>query len=198
MLSNFQLGTHALLQTFLVGQPEFRLVLQSPEMNQLRQRVIAACHIGPLSADETRQYIEHRLTLVGWRDSPRITSDAFVEIHHATGGIPRRINLLCDRLLLSGYLAERREFNSRAVLEVSGGITSETSSSARQQVVDGATERHDPVREPVTTQLQTIENSVKDLEATLSQLDLANDSTTLIMRRFVELLRTRIGKGPEH
>ncbi len=60
MLSNFQFESHALLQSFLVGQPEFRAIMLSPQMEQLRQRVIAACHIGPINADETREYINHR------------------------------------------------------------------------------------------------------------------------------------------
>ena len=62
MLSNFQLETHALLQSFLVGQPEFRRTMQSAEMSQLRQRVIAGCHIGTMDPEETRGYVEHRLT----------------------------------------------------------------------------------------------------------------------------------------
>jgi type II secretory pathway predicted ATPase ExeA len=65
MLSNFQFGQQALLQTFLVGQPEFRVILQSPDMQQLRQRVTATCHIGPLDRDETQGYIEHRLKCAG-------------------------------------------------------------------------------------------------------------------------------------
>ena len=194
MLSNFQLGTHALLQTFLVGQPEFRHILQSPEMSQLRQRVIAACHIGPLTADETRQYVEHRLTHVGWRDSPRILPDAFLAIHQASGGIPRRINLLCDRLLLSGYLSERREFNAHAVHEVSGGIVGETSAQASHAP---AVEAPQPAAtEPISNQLQNIERDVRDLEVTLSQMDRGNENTTLLMRRFVELLRKSLNSPP--
>ena len=61
MLSNFQFGNQSLLQSFLVGQPEFREILQRPEMEQFRQRVAATCHIGPLDLDETQHYIEHRL-----------------------------------------------------------------------------------------------------------------------------------------
>jgi putative secretion ATPase (PEP-CTERM system associated) len=110
MLSNFQLETHALLQSFLVGQPEFRRTMQSPEMQQLRQRVIAACHIGPLDVDETRGYIEHRLKCVGWKGDPKFQPEAYVGIFNASGGIPRRINAVCDRLLLSGYLAGQHEF----------------------------------------------------------------------------------------
>src|SRR5207244_3256309 len=104
--SNFQLETHALLQSFLIGQPEFRQILRSPQMQQLRQRVIAACHIGPLDAEETKGYIEHRLHCVGWKDNPHFEPDAYRAVFDASGGIPRRINSVCDRLLLSGFLAE--------------------------------------------------------------------------------------------
>lgn len=194
MLSNFQLGTHALLQTFLVGQPEFRHVLQSAEMNQLRQRVIAACHIGPLTAEETRQYVEHRLTHVGWRDSPRIMPDAFAAIHQASGGIPRRINLVSDRLLLAGYLSERREFNAHAVYEVSGGIVGETSASATHApAVEPPANRS---MEPISNQIEGIERGMRDLETTLSQMDRGNENTTLLMRRFVELLRKNLAAPP--
>ena len=126
MLSNFQLGTHALLQSFLVGQPEFRLILQSPELHQLRQRVIAACHIGPLDADDTQRYIEHRLKRVGWKEVPLIMPDAFEAIFAASGGIPRRINLLCDRVLLSGFLTDRRVVSADTVNEVAAEINDET------------------------------------------------------------------------
>lgn len=126
MLSNFQLDTHALLQSFLIGQPEFRHILQSPQMQQLRQRVIAACHIGPMDEEETRGYIEHRLTCVGWKDSPQFEPDAYRAIFAASGGVPRRINSVCDRLLLSGFLAEKRVFTREDVDEVAGEMSNET------------------------------------------------------------------------
>src|SRR6202012_629811 len=99
MLSNFQFGNQSLLQTFLVGQPEFRGILQRPEMEQFRQRVAATCHIGPLDEDETRAYIEHRLKCAGGSGKPSFETDAFPAIFKASQGIPRRINSLCDRLL---------------------------------------------------------------------------------------------------
>lgn len=118
MLSNFQHGQQALLQTFLVGQPEFRAILQSPSMQQLRQRVTATCHLGPLDVDETQGYIEHRLHCVGSDGKPSFDAKAFEAIFHASGGIPRRINLICDRLLLSGFLAEKMAFGVEEVNEV--------------------------------------------------------------------------------
>ncbi len=107
MLSNFQLGDQALLQSFLVGQPELRDMMQGPQLQQLRQRVIASYHLGPMDADDTRAYIEHRLNHVGWQDDPAFAPAAFDAIHASTGGLPRRINTLCNRLLLAGFLADR-------------------------------------------------------------------------------------------
>ena len=107
MLSNFQFGRQALLQTFLVGQPEFREILQHPNMQQLRQRVTATCHIGPLDPEETKGYIDHRLKCAGGSGRPEFAVGAFEAIHKATGGIPRRINTVCDRLLLLGFLGNK-------------------------------------------------------------------------------------------
>lgn len=127
MLSNFQLGTNALLQSFLVGQPEFRNIMYSPRMQQLRQRVIASCHIGPMDAAETRGYIEHRLKCAGASDKPILRDEVFEAVFKASGGVPRRINLVCDRLLLSGFLADRFDFTAEHVSEVVNEIAIETS-----------------------------------------------------------------------
>ena len=118
MLSNFQVGTKAILQSFLLGQPELRDLMQRPEMRQLKQRIIAANHLGPLDRAETQQYIEHRLAHVGWKDDPAFDTAAFDRIFAVTHGIPRRINSLADRLLLSGFLAERHQLGEQDVVEV--------------------------------------------------------------------------------
>lgn len=118
MLSNFQFGEQALLQTFLIGQPEFREILQGPGMLQLRQRVTARCHLGPLDEEDTKAYIEHRLRCAGATDKPVFAAGVFRAIHQHTGGIPRRINTLCDRLLLQGYLAEEPQIDLQAVEDV--------------------------------------------------------------------------------
>ena len=126
MLSNFQFGQQALLQTFLVGQPEFRSILQSPDMQQLRQRITATCHIGPLDSGETRGYIEHRLKCAGSAGRPSFDDAAFESLFIASGGIPRRINMLCDRLLLLGYLGSKDAFGVDDVDEVVGEISEES------------------------------------------------------------------------
>ncbi|MCC6474835.1 MAG: AAA family ATPase [Burkholderiales bacterium] len=118
MLSNFQNGERSLLQSFLLGQPEFRRILSNPMMDQLRQRVLASCHLGPMSAAETRNYVVHRLQTVGWNGDPSFSDDAFEGIHQYAGGIPRRINVFCDRLLLMGYLEELHAFTGEEVAQV--------------------------------------------------------------------------------
>ena len=118
MLSNFQLEDHALLQSFLVGQPEFRAIMQSPQMLQLRQRVIASFHLGPLDAAETQAYIEHRLNCVGWRGVPSFDADALAAIHASSQGIPRRINAVCDRVLLAAFLTDQRRVTQAIVDQV--------------------------------------------------------------------------------
>lgn len=101
MLSNFQLGAQPLLQTLLLGQPEFRELLQtSSELEQLRQRVIAAHHLDAMEPDEVKPYIEHRLKLVGWSDRPTFDDAVFADLHKASGGVPRRINQIANRLML--------------------------------------------------------------------------------------------------
>ena len=126
MLSNFQYGDRALLQSFLVGQPELRQLLRAPAMEQLRQRVIASYHLGPLAPEETAAYIQHRLHHVGWKDdNPAFEADALAAIHVACGGIPRKINSLANRLLLSAYLAEKRVIQVADVDAVTREISGE-------------------------------------------------------------------------
>ena len=125
MLSNFQLDNRPLVQCFLLGQPEFRAKLAQPEMEQIRQRVIATCHLEPLAADETKVYIEHRLKLVGWEGNPKFTEKAFLGIYRSTNGVPRRINALCGRLLLYGSLENTLIIDDGVVGKVVNEITSE-------------------------------------------------------------------------
>ena len=125
MLSNFQTDDKSLLQTFLLGQPEFRTTLHSAGMQQLRQRVTASYHLGPMDAEETRAYIEHRLHTVGWHDDPTFSDNAYAAIFDYSGGIPRKVNALCDRLLLMGYLEELHALKEKDVAAVISDIAEE-------------------------------------------------------------------------
>ena len=108
MLSNFQLGAHPLLQTLLLGQPEFRTMIQEHDaLEQLRQRVIAAHHLDAMDAGEVQPYVEHRLKCVGWDGNPAFDQRVFADLFAASGGVPRRINQICNRLILLGSVEQR-------------------------------------------------------------------------------------------
>jgi type II secretory pathway predicted ATPase ExeA len=118
MLSNFQAGGQALLQIFLLGQPEFRDKLATDSLEQLRQRVIATHHLGAMEAGEIEPYMTHRLRLVGWDARPLIEQPAFAEIHRLTGGIPRKVNQFASRLLLHASVEELDTIDAETVAEV--------------------------------------------------------------------------------
>jgi putative secretion ATPase (PEP-CTERM system associated) len=125
MLSNFQVNDIAAVQFCLLGQPQFRDILASDDLAQLRQRVVATYHLGPLSPDETRAYVEHRLQLVAWQRDPDLTDDAYAHIHAATAGVPRQINVLCDRLFLYGMIEELHHLEARDVDAVASEMAGE-------------------------------------------------------------------------
>jgi putative secretion ATPase (PEP-CTERM system associated) len=221
MLSNYQLETHALLQSFLVGQPEFRRMLESPEMLQLRQRVIAGCHIGPLDREETRAYIEHRLTHVGWHSDPSFEPEAYEAIFEAAEGIPRRINTVCDRLLLSGFLAGKHVITADDVKEAAREIQEETRGPSISQpkiaepingsAVRGADEGLDLTLNDIDlSALQVDPDQAEkaysmltqlhagEFEARLARLERANAATVGVLRQLLQALRARQpGKGSE-
>lgn len=117
MLSNFQLGAHPLLQILLLGQPEFRTLIQtSPELEQLRQRVIASHHLDAMEPAEVGSYVEHRLALVGWQGRPQFDARVYADLAKASGGVPRRINQIVNRLMLMGAV-EQRDHIDAAMLQ---------------------------------------------------------------------------------
>ncbi|MBF0561721.1 MAG: AAA family ATPase, partial [Alphaproteobacteria bacterium] len=128
MLSNFQVGNRAPLQSVLLGQPQFRHILTSPDLTQFRQRIVASYHLGAMNAEETSEYIRHRLSLVGWTNNPEITDAAFAEIFTYTGGVPRKINTLCSRLMLFCSLDDLRQIDPDVVTEVADDLSNEMSS----------------------------------------------------------------------
>lgn len=101
-LSNMVADGNPMLQTFLIGQDELRELVKSPQLSQLRQRIIASSHLEPLTEDEVFGYIRHRLAIAGWKDDPQIANAVVKLVHHYSNGIPRKINLIFGRLLLHG------------------------------------------------------------------------------------------------
>ncbi len=127
MLSNFEMSGKSLFQTFLIGQQQLGEKLFLPEMEQLRQRIVATYQLKPLNEEETKSYILFRLEKAGWNHSPQFDDDIFSEICSYSQGIPRRINTLCDRVLLFGYLDELKVITLSAVQQVIADIEDESS-----------------------------------------------------------------------
>ena len=115
LLTNLETTERKLLQIVLIGQPELRTMLAQPGLEQLAQRVIARYHLGPLSSDETRQYLAHRLSVAGLRGASPFDAAAHKAIHRLAGGVPRRVNLLADRALLGAYSQGRSRVGRRTV-----------------------------------------------------------------------------------
>ncbi len=137
MLSNFQHKKRSLLQSFMLGQSEFRDTLRAPNQEQFRQRIIASYHLGPMDKSETQKYIEHRLKVAGWRGDPHIANDAFTEIYKYTDGIPRRINTLCDRLFLYAFTEESHDITLETVEAVVEELDEEIHFSRDDEVSSG-------------------------------------------------------------
>ncbi|GAB6054308.1 XrtA-associated ATPase [Magnetospira thiophila] len=196
MLSNLQVGNEVPLQSILVGQPQFRRTIASPDLEQLRQRVIASYHLGPVDAEETKAYVQHRLHAVDWNNDPEITEDAFEAIYERTGGVPRRINVLCSRLLLFGCLEELHKITGEDVQQVAEDLELERDS--------GFEPDPEPQPEPVATvsnvasldseALREQVHAMKELrlrvEAIEDLLDLHDKALRRALRTFSDYLRT--------
>jgi len=207
MLSNFQSDKRSLIQSFLLGQEEFRETVQSPGMEQMRQRIIASCHLAPLDKKETRLYIEHRLKEVGWSSRPVITDIAFDLIHKFTGGVPRRINVFCDRLLLYGYLEELFIFKPEVINLVAEELSGEVSSSpaALQDDLQPMPETKQGAGSRAAAQLSTtaslpaedsagsgstdVKKHIKHLEVALDSMEKSLDEKMKLVRRMVNQLK---------
>ncbi len=178
MLSNFQVRGQALLQIFLLGQPEFRdKLLQSDGLEQLRQRVIATHHLEPMEANEVEPYITHRLGLVGWNGRPAIDEDAFIEIYRATGGVPRRVNQIAGRLLLHASVEQLERIDADTVAAVADDMAQD---SARVQ----------PLRAELAQVAPQQGEAVRDLalERRVAAIETRLDEQERALRRILTLL----------
>jgi general secretion pathway protein A len=135
LLTNLETSERKLLQIVLIGQPELRGMLARPELEQLAQRVIARYHLDALSEKETTQYISHRLSVAGLKGSLPFDAVALRRVHQLTRGVPRRINLLCDRALLGAYATGKARVDKtivdKAAQEVFGAHGAASTSTRR-------------------------------------------------------------------
>lgn len=136
MLSNLETDQHKLIQIILAGQPELKERLLQPELRQLRQRVMIHCDLAPLTLDETQQYIRHRLAVAAIGKTDIVfENDAIKQIHERASGIPRQINTLCDRSLLSAYVRSDHTITSIDVRNALAELTTLFSTPAMEPLV---------------------------------------------------------------
>ncbi|WP_417451680.1 XrtA/PEP-CTERM system-associated ATPase [Kordiimonas sp.] len=198
MLSNFQEGDKALIQSFLVGQPEFReRIFSAPELEQLRQRVIATHHLEPMEEEELAGYIEHRLSLVGWDNDPCFTEDAVEAIYRHSAGVPRRLNTLCSRVLLYGALEEIHTVDADTI----DAVVSDMASDTRQVTATSSAmpsrplpvNRQNDATVPLEAGART--KDVKQMENRLEQLESMMKNQDETLRRLTDLMANLAGGG---
>lgn len=175
MLSNFQLNDKPLIQSFLLGQEELKDIIQAPNMEQFRQRIIASAHLKPLSVEEVKDYINHRLHQAGCKKESLFSDTALEAIHDKTLGVPRKINIFVDRLLLFGFLEELTSFGIDAIndvaeemsIELTGSLgthtltNNETSSQKVPQLVVNSSENVENIKEVLREVEEILESSIK-------------------------------------
>lgn len=174
MLSNITDGGRALLQTVLLGQPELRRIIAGPDLDQLRQRIIASYHLGGLSVEETRAYIEHRMHAVGWEGNPSWDPSAFATVHRFSGGIPRRINRLCGRVLLAGALEEAPHLTA--------GLVEATALELEDDLSAGS------APEPTSSRRMNLEERVEELTTRLDALERSSSRRERVFQRLMDVL----------
>lgn len=190
MLSNIQVGNKVPLQSVLLAQPQLRRLLTSPDLEQFRQRVVASYHLGAMTAAETREYIRHRLSVVGWTNDPEFTEEAFPAIYAQTGGLPRKINTFCSRLMMFCYLDDIHCVDGPVVHAVAEDLTKEMGSILDHAPGDGrsAGVMHSPfdIGDGLTMsgkslhgRLESLERMVERHDRALRKLVLLGDSLRL-------------------
>lgn len=163
LLSNLQVNGLPLLQIFLVGQPQLRSRLTQPRLAAVRQRILVTDHLENLSAGEVSQYIQKRLQQAGWENELPFMPEALTEIHLVTGGSPRQINILCERLLTQAYVEERKQVTRADVANILQDIDNEWQS-------DNSQHNDMDTDAPVQARLQALEKRLDGLEASNSQI----------------------------
>ena len=183
MLSNIIVGKSTGLQSFLLGQPQFRSVLGNPALDQLRQRIMAAYHLGPLNQSDTRAYIEHRLRCAGWKADPEFVEDSFVSIFQHTNGVPRRINTLCSRVLLFGMLEGSHTISAEVVEQVAAELAGELSAITL------------PTAAPVTPAASQKLLPIEAVQRRLDNLERTTASHDQIIRRMIGIMSAYLADG---
>ena len=208
MLSNFQIGGRALLQTVLLGQPEFRDKLAGPGLEQLRQRVIATHHLDAMGEDEVAAYVRHRLTMVDWQGNPDFEPAAFEAVHRHSGGIPRRINQIMQRVLLAAAIEQAELVTADMVDAVAADMGADTAAQpgaapAPVEASEPAGEKVLPLRsarrglEAVPAWSEPVVVTDPRLEQRLAALEARAEEQEAMLRRVLILLVDWVENGSQ-
>jgi putative secretion ATPase (PEP-CTERM system associated) len=185
MLSNFTHQGRALIQVLLLGQPEFRdRVAAEPALEQLRQRVIASHHLDPIEANEVEPYLVHRLACVGWEGRPAFAPAAFAALHRHSGGVPRRLNQLANRLLLQGAVEQADGFDADDVERVVADLAADAPQPTPSRHAEAAAQPGGHVRDLA-------------LERRIAALEARADEQEVIVRRVLTLLVEWVDNGQQ-
>ena len=198
MLSNFQLDNKPLIQSFLLGQEELKAIIQAPDMEQFRQRIIASAHLKPLSCEEVKEYILHRVHQVNCNNDELFSDNALELIYEKTLGVPRKINIFVDRLLLFAFLEELKVINSDAINEVAQEMEVELTGSLNTQQLESI----EPAKQVVVNSSENVENirevlrEVEEiLDTTIKQkVKMARYVDKLLKQKNRELAELNVGK----
>ncbi len=166
MLSNFQLENKPLIQSFLLGQEELKAIISSPNMEQFRQRIIASAHLKPLTTAELKDYINHRLSQANCNKEALFSDDGFQLIFEKTLGVPRKINIFVDRLLLFGFLEDLSHIDCRAINEVANEMSVELTGSLTKKQIN-TQEESSIATTTSTTTISNMEKTLHDVEEIL-------------------------------
>lgn len=185
MLTNLDVEGKPVFQVFLVGQSELRRTIHSPEMEQLKQRVVSSFQLDPLDEEETKNYILFRLQTAGWQGTPEFANGVYRIIHQFTGGIPRRINTLCDRVLLFGYLEELSLLDEQAINKVITEVQEEM--LLEEPAAEGAAAMSYPSGLQAAGEAGRLESRLAELEKAVYKLQIGADREKALLRKAILL-----------
>lgn len=196
ILSNMLIDGEPLVQCFLLGQKEFRTLLEKEGFEQLRQRVIANYHLEPLECQETKEYILHRLKVAGWDGDPVLDENVMEKVHQCTGGTPRKINLLLDRILLFGCLEGVHHIDSKTLEAVLLDTKDEfwgLDLTSNNEIEKTVTRNREKIKTELTKSDEKDQN-ISELQERISGLE---DSVQVLGRRVLNELEQLRNKSEE-
>lgn len=186
MLSNFQLDNKPLIQSFLLGQEELKAIISAPDMEQFRQRIIASAHLKPLNAEEVKNYIKHRLAQANCNNETLFSDEAFQLIFEKTHGVPRKINIFVDRILLFGFLEELKNIDCYAINEVAKEMSEELTGSLNSEALQ-TNNKPQPLVINSTENVENMKNVLREVEEILE----SSIQQKVKMTRYIDKLLKR-------